>query len=172
MKHLWFILLFLNPCFSQFSEKSFKIERGEDVFIIAANKKIKINNNSVFYKSINYKNEQLIVRHYNSKKGISENVKIHFNQIKSITFRPSYFYRALKGFGIGFFVGGIAGYFLYEHDSYNLDVPFSNLFLENLERTGYAIGVGLVIGAGGSIIRLATNPEYHLNIGHNDWQIK
>ena len=166
MKHLWFILLFLNPCFSQFTEKSFKIERGEDVFIIAPNKKIKINNNSVFYKSINYKNEQLIVRHYNSKEGISENVKIDFNQIKSITFRPSYFYRALGGFTIGAFVGGIGGYFLYkpEEDDFNF-------FLGNF-RVYHAIGVGFVVGVGGSIIGLATNPEYHLNIGHNDWQIK
>ena len=39
-------------------------------------------------------------------------------------------------------------------------------------RVYHAIGVGFVVGVGGSIIGLATNPEYHLNIGHNDWQIK
>jgi len=98
-----------------------------------------------------------------------ENVKIDFNQIKTISFKPSKFYRALGGFTLGAFIGGLAGYFLYKDDDNN------NNFFEILGgsyRIFHAIRGAFIVGAGGSIIGLATNPEYHLNIGHNEWEIK
>ena len=167
MKRLWVILfVFINFCFSQFAKESFSIVKGENTFIIIPNKKIKINDNSVIYKSIDYNNKKIMVWDYNLIKGISENVKIDFNQIKSITFKDDYFYQALEGFVRGLILGGIAGYFLLK-DEFD-----DNMWYEEKWWGVSVLRGGFIGGLVGMVIWLNTNFGHHLKIGDNDWQIK
>ena len=148
MKHLWVILFeFINFCFGQFAKESFSIVKGENTFIIIPNKKI-------------------MVWDYNLIKGISENVKIDFNQIKSITFKDDYFYQALEGFVRGLILGGIAGYFLLK-DEFD-----DNMWYEEKWWGVSVLRGGFIGGLVGMVIWLNTNSGHHLKIGDNDWQIK
>ena len=102
MKRLCIILFILSPCFGQFSEKSFKLVRGEDFFTIRPDQIIKINDKESIYKKIDYKNKQIMVEIYNSEKEKSENIKFKiknnlnkkvmhvFNVRNSVNLKTSY----------------------------------------------------------------------------------
>ena len=170
MKRLWVILFILNPCFSQFSEKSFQLVRGEDSFTIRPDKKIKINDKEYVYKKIDYKNKQIMVEVYNSEKEKSEN--INFNEIKSIGFAQNKFYRSFQGFTGGALVGFFIGLYLNEKED---DEEKGFGIRSPLHGIGEAFNLmgGLFYGGlAGIIIALSTNSDYDLDIENNDWQIK
>ena len=173
MKRLWLILLFLNPCFSQFSEKSFKLVKGENIFTIIPDKKIVINKKEYIYKKIDYKNEQIMVKAYNSEKEKFKNIKFNFNEIKSISFMQSKFYRASQGCLGGALVGFFIALYLNEQDDDKKKKVSLDSFSDELGESFRLVSSTVFGGLAGMIIALSTNySDYDLKIGHNDWQIK
>ena len=163
MKRLWIILFILSPCFRQFTEKSFKlIKKDEYSFTIIPNKKIIVNNNEVIYKSIDYKNQQIMFLDYNSEK-----IKIDFNEIKSIGVKRSIVRRGFEGAVSGFFIGGVVAFLLDKKHG-------SIWFFGGTNGTTIAGGLAgsLIGGVSGVFTGLLTNSYYNLDIGNNNWQIK
>ena len=171
MKRLCIILFILSPCFGQFSEKSFKLVRGEDFFTIRPDKIIKINDKEFIYKKIDYKNKQIMVEIYNSEKEKSENIKFNFNEIKSISFTQNKFYRALQSSVGGAFLGIFIAFYLNEKNSEEKEgFSFDNVF-DEIGKDMNVFG-GLIFGGlAGIIIALYTNSDYDLDIGDNNWKI-
>ena len=171
MKRLWIILFILSPCFSQFTEKSFKLVRGENYFTIRPDKKIKINDKESIYKKIDYKNKQIMVEIYNSEKEKSENIKFNFNEIKSISFTQNKFYRALQSSVGGAVIGIFIGIYLEDKNKKREGLSFDNFF-DNLGNSFKPMSGAFFGGLAGITIALYTNSDYDLDIGENDWRIK